>query len=113
MTPTHWKMNSNTQETFLMTSKLDKSNIAVYHSLVEFVASKLDTFTSSDVRLLAEAKQNTYPEVDKPSQWGNILRSAQSQNICRPLDVWVKSRYKGTNAAPRILWTGIRRKKTA
>ena len=96
-----------------MKSEINKHNIAVYHSLVEFVASKLDTFTSSDVRLLAEAKQDAYPTIDKPSQWGNVLRSAQAANICKPLDIWVKSRYKGTNAAPRILWTGIRRKKTA
>ncbi len=98
---------------FLMKSEINKHNIAVYHSLVEFVASKLDTFTSSDVRLLAEAKQDAYPTIDKPSQWGNVLRSAQAANICKPLDIWVKSRYKGTNAAPRILWTGIRRKKIA
>jgi hypothetical protein len=96
-----------------MKSEINKHNIAVYHSLVEFVASKLDTFTSSDVRLLAEAKQDAYPTIDKPSQWGNVLRSAQAANICKPLDIWVKSRYKGTNAAPRILWTGIRRKKIA
>ena len=96
-----------------MKSEIDKHNISAYHSLVEYVATKLDTFTSSDVRLVAEAKQGTYPEVDKPSQWGNILRSAQAAKICKPLDIWVKSRYKGTNAAPRILWTGIRRKKIA
>jgi len=96
-----------------MKSEINKHNIAVYHSLVEFVASKLDTFTSSDVRLLAEAKQDAYPTIDKPSQWGNVLRSAQAANICKPLDIWVKSRYRGTNAAPRILWTGIRRKKIA
>ena len=91
-----------------MTSNTNKHNISAYHKLVQYVADKLDTFTSTDVRLVAEAKQGTYPEVDKPSQWGNILRSAQAQNICHPLDVWVKSRYRGTNAAPRILWTRTR-----
>ena len=100
-------------EIFLMTSNTDKYNISAYHELVQYVANKLDTFTSTDVRLVAEAKQGTYPTIDKPSQWGNVLRSAQAANICKPLDIWVKSRYKGTNAAPRILWTGIRRKKIA
>jgi len=84
------------------------NEISVYHKVVEFVAEKLDTWSSSDVRLVAEAKG--YPELDNPSQWGNIVRSASAAGICRPLDKFTKSKYKGTNAAPRLLWTKARRK---
>ena len=83
-------------------------DMSVYHKVVEFVANKLDTWSSSDVRLVAEAKG--LPELDNPSQWGNVVRSSQAAGICRPLDKFTKSRYKGTNAAPRLLWTKAGRK---
>ena len=81
----------------------NKEDMSVYHKLVEFVANKLETFTSSDIRILAEAKD--YPTVDRPSQWGNVVRSAQAADICKPLDRFEKSRYRGTNASPRLVWT--------
>ena len=87
----------------------DKDNMSVYHKLVDFVANKLETFTSSDIRLLAEAKN--YPALDRPSQWGNVVRSAQAANICKPLDRFEKSRYRGTNASPRLVWTRSRKVK--
>jgi hypothetical protein len=86
-----------------------KNEITDYHKVVEFVASKLDTWTSSDIRLCADAKG--YPPLDNPSQWGNVVRSAQAAGICRPLDKFTKSHYKGTNASPRLLWTAARRPK--
>ena len=86
-----------------------KNDMSVYHNVVEFVASKLDTWSSSDVRLVADAKG--YAELDNPAQWGNVVRSAQAAGICRPLDKFTKSKYKGTNASPRLLWTSARRPK--
>jgi hypothetical protein len=89
--------------------KMSKQNdMLVYHKVVEFVADKLDNWTSSDVRLVADAKG--YPELDNPAQWGNVVRSAQAAGICKPLDKFAKSKYKGTNASPRLLWTSARRK---
>ena len=87
----------------------NKDNMSAYHKLVEFVANKLETFTSSDIRLLAEAKD--YPALDRPSQWGNVVRSAQAANICKPLDKFEKSRYRGTNASPRLVWARSRKVK--
>ena len=87
----------------------NKEDMSAYHKLVEFVANKLETFTSSDIRLLAEAKD--YPALDRPSQWGNVVRSAQAANICKPLDKFEKSRYRGTNASPRLVWARSRKVK--
>ena len=103
-----WNPNSFTQETLVMNTNT-KNDMSVYHKVVEFVASKLDTWSSSDIMLVADAKG--YAELDNPAQWGNVVRSAQAAGICKPLDKFTKSKYKGTNASPRLLWTAARRPK--
>lgn len=84
-------------------------DITVYDPIVKHVAEKLDTFTAEHVRLVAEAKELPMPE--KNSQWGNVLRSAQSRGLCKPIDRFEKSRYKGTNAVPRMVWIKPSRRK--
>ena len=95
-------MNTDSPEISVMNNNNIKQSMELYHNAVKFVSERLETWTSSDVRLVAEAKG--YPELDKPSQWGNVIRSAQAAEICEPLDKFAKSRYRGTNSAPRLVW---------
>ena len=80
----------------------NQNPMLAYDKIVGFVADRLDTFKTDDVRLLAEAKGLPLP--DNPAQWGNVLRSSHSRGLCKPIDKFEKSRYRGTSAAPRMLW---------
>ena len=73
-----------------------------YNNVVDFVSQKMSAFGIDEVKLTSEAKGMKPPR--HPSDWSRIMRSSQAEGIISPTDSYARSRLKGSNGIPRMVY---------
>lgn len=73
-----------------------------YDPVINFLAEKMEMFSTDHLRLLVEAK--SLEPVKDSRDWSRVLRSAASRGLCKKTDQYQKSNFRGNNTIPRALW---------